>query len=419
MASVKIVYSVARYWRCYFLLLVACLLTFVLIYIGQNDPNLEHYFPYFRGGSKYNYYFSDDNLAEINELMEKNYLDYEFLHSNSRFCLSPGDLSRHHKLNKGGGGNKQDDEIESMIYEELIDDSSQLDFILLSISQAHHFKYRSAARSTWAKYLNKLKAKLVFIIGDPFYQTTKSQVSNFSPSDKEKLIAEMREHGDMVQVNMADHENYTSTKSLIGIRWAFTYCMFAKNVFLVSDSAILNHKEFDKLIRNQDKMKLLDDRTLAGFCNYTDEKLAYVLKHFFSTKQPKLVTSSQIGAINRSSPGIKNNEYKGQFCSSIGWMLTMNGAKQLWMSSLRAPYMMKLSTAYLTGYLAYKANLKQVTLANYHDYVPTSLNCLEVFNQNPDYLLCAENFTLSSRYTSYIASWNSHDQSQLGIMIHL
>jgi hypothetical protein len=79
--------------------------------------------------------------------------------------------------------------------------------------------------------------------------------------------------------------------------------------------------------------------------------------------------------------------------------------------------MMKQTPAYLNGYLAFKANLTPKSLLNYYDSVPLTINCLKIFEKNPDSLLCAENFTLSSRYTSYIASWNSPGQSQLGMMI--
>jgi hypothetical protein len=114
-----------------------------------------------------------------------------------------------------------------------------------------------------------------------------------------------------------------------------------------------------------------------------------------------------------------SNFYTGRFCSSLGWMLTINGAKRLWMTAFRSPYMMKSgpSAAYLNGYLAFKANLTHKSLLNFYDSVPLRSTCLKVFEDNADRLLCAENFTLSSRYTSYIASWNSPGQSQLGIMI--
>ena len=432
MVSIKLVYSVSRYWRCFFLLLVASVLSFFLIYISKNDPNLEHYFPYFRGGSKYNFYYSHTNIEEVNNLMEKNYLDYEFMNSNSRYCLK-----KSIEQNQVDSEHKKSHESINILNEDFhvdeMNSNTQLEFILLSISQAHHFKYRSAARSTWAKFLPSADAKLIFFIGDPFYDTTNSKViqRKFNENDREKLKTEMKNYNDIVQINMADNENYTSTKSLIAIRWALTYCTFAKNVFVLSDSAILNHKKFEQFVKSGSKV--LDDQSVAGLCHQTDEKLAYVLQYFFtnlhknsgSNSRPKqaLFTSrvkenKTLDVSSKSQTTAPDLEiYKGQFCSNLGFMLTMNAARQLWVTSLRTPYMLKMSPAYLTGFLVFRANFTPKNVLRYNDFVPIKTNCLSVFEKETDILLCAENFTLPSRYTSYIASWNSPGQSQLGIMI--
>jgi hypothetical protein len=301
MASIKLIYSVSRYWRCYILLLVASLLSFVLFYISQNDPNLEHYFPYFRGGSKYNFYFTNVNLEEMSTLMEKNYLDYEFLSSNSRYCLERDSSISNARDNEKLAAamspsllNMDEDELDEF------GANAQLDFVLLSISQADHFKYRSAARNTWAKKLRRSpKTKLVFFIGNPNYESevktkeTKSrsakasQRARFDSNDELKLETEMKDYKDIVQINMSDHDDYTSTKTLVALRWALTFCAFAKNVFVLSDSAILNYGKFEKLLKSG-LMSKLDDTSIAGFCNQTDEKLSYVLKHFFSNLQAQV-----------------------------------------------------------------------------------------------------------------------------------
>jgi hypothetical protein len=209
--------------------------------------------------------------------MEKNYLDYEFLYTNSRYCLKDGNSHADRDKKAKGLNVLDDDQIMDM------GANLELNFIILSISRAHHFRYRSAARSTWAKHLKRTNTKLVFFIGKPDYETSPGSESKFKPEDKEKLDAELRDYNDIVQINMVDNDNYTSTKTLIAIRWAFTYCLFAKNVFVLSDSAILNHAKFEQLINNG--LEKLDDKSIVGFCNQTDEKLAYVLKHFFDSLQ--------------------------------------------------------------------------------------------------------------------------------------
>ena len=79
--------------------------------------------------------------------------------------------------------------------------------------------------------------------------------------------------------------------------------------------------------------------------------------------------------------------------------------------------MMRISPAYLNGFMAYKANLKHVNLFRYYDVMPNTLadksNCLKTFQADPSTLLCAENFTNSNRFSNYISAWNSPAQSQL------
>lgn len=101
-----------------------------------------------------------------------------------------------------------------------------------------------------------------------------------------------------------------------------------------------------------------------------------------------------------------NVGYQGQFCSNLGWILDATAAKHLWSTSLRTPYMMKLTPPYLNGYLAFKSRLEVVDAFKAFDYANPKQNCLEMFAAKPEYLLCPENFTISSRYTRYIAAWN-------------
>jgi hypothetical protein len=86
----------------------------------------------------------------------------------------------------------------------------------------------------------------------------------------------------------------------------------------------------------------------------------------------------------------------------------MQGAKQLWLAALRSTYIMKISPAFLNGYLAFKANLKHSDQFVYQDMVPMNTNCLRVLEENRmSMMACAENFTISNRYNSFISTWNS------------
>jgi hypothetical protein len=514
MARRHLVIGLARYWRCYSLLLIASVLSFLLVYIGQNDPNLDNLFPYFRFGSKYYYMYANGAADEMKNLMERTNLDYEYEHVNSRACMldagslagsdassSNGKLSDLYMsfassqlnlnidddyalLNNDNSNentnkeNKQNNELKRVLIKS---QESSVDYLLLSIGQAFNFKHRHAARQTWSKYLTKSgRSRLLFFVGNPEYFFDKGAVLNSSATsfveqqqqqqDRARLSQEIKDNGDIVQVNMPDHENYTSTKTLIALRWTLTYCSMAKHVFVLSDSAVLNFNSFYSLIQttNSTQSTMFNDSYIYGMCNYTDEKFATALRLFFSDlyqrqksylqsllanhkkgsaisnkekreeapappntpniirsgmlnkiandsrpKETPPVASRLINTISDNSGARKQTEhYQGQYCSNLGWLLTINGAKRLWLTALRTNYMMRISPAYLNGYLAFKANLKHANLFEYHDSTPVKMNCLNVFETKPSYLLCAENFTIAHRYTNYIATWNSPTYNQ-------
>jgi hypothetical protein len=97
-------------------------------------------------------------------------------------------------------------------------------------------------------------------------------------------------------------------------------------------------------------------------------------------------------------------------------MLSINAARRLWISALHTPYIMRESTAYLTGFLAFKANLKLVDAFDFIETLPnTNKNCLQELDLNKNNILCSEDFTLNNRLTSYIATWNVGYVNQLGM----
>lgn len=91
-------------------------------------------------------------------------------------------------------------------------------------------------------------------------------------------------------------------------------------------------------------------------------------------------------------------------------MISNDGAKRLWLTAQKTPYIMKLSPAYLSGFLAFKANLSHTDWFAYQNTVPFHSNCIEVFEKDPKKLVCAEDFTIESRYSNYISTWNSPTQ---------
>ena len=91
----------------------------------------------------------------------------------------------------------------------------------------------------------------------------------------------------------------------------------------------------------------------------------------------------------------------------------MKEAKHLWTTALKSRFVIRVSPAYLSGFLASKANLSLTNLFKSHENVPKEASCLKIFSSEPDYLLCNEDFSINSRYTSFMATWNWPSQGQL------
>ena len=94
-------------------------------------------------------------------------------------------------------------------------------------------------------------------------------------------------------------------------------------------------------------------------------------------------------------------------------MISLKAAKRLWATALRSRFVIRVSPAYLNGFLVFKSNLNRASLFKTYDTIPGDVSCLKIFSKEPDYLLCNEDFTIKSRYTSFIATWNWPSQGQL------
>ena len=325
MTPIRLLYKFIRYWRCFSLLLIASFLSLFLIYASQNDPKME----YFGLGVKYFKNLVDIKPEDVKKLIETNKLDYEFLKTNARFCFNSDLKETNEPSNLDILNDYDHDQAEAS-------NSRRIEIIILSISQAVNVKHRSAARQTWSKNLKELNAKLVFVIGNPFYEaenkTTSSSsepLAQFDLKDQAKLEREVNTHHDIIQINMPDQESYRSTKVLISIRWSFTYCFNAKYIFVMSDTAVLNMEKFAKLVKEKYRLEQSLNNSVGGFCDLMDEKFASALKIFYMhlfNKQKNTITTQTV------KPQILNNKsnvldekrelafsnYNGEYCSNLG-----------------------------------------------------------------------------------------------------
>lgn len=397
----RVISRLTRCWRCYLLLSFASVLVFFLYFISQYDPKLEHYL-------QYNFYLNGGAQVErIKKLMETNNLEYEFINSNSKFCINNLDIEEDLALLNTQNDNPMRTNNAKQ---------SNNDLLILIISQSSNFKHRSAIRQTWSKQLSS-NTRFLFFIGNANFNRTSPSSMNV----QNQIRMELAKFNDIIQINMPDNNSYLPTKTLVAIRWSLTYCSVAKYLLILSDSAVLNVNSLYKQVN----FNSLDNNTLIGACNYTDEKFASGLRFFFDTiyKKTKQKESSSSNNNNNNKQEVQNqtsatriNNYKGEYCSNLGWMISLVGAERLWRAALRSPYMMKISPAFLNGYLAFKASLKHESRFVFHDVVPEKANCLQVLDADRNLLACAENFTFGNRYNNYIATWNNAPaQVQFGL----
>ena len=108
--------------------------------------------------------------------------------------------------------------------------SNLLMIALVTVSPVN-FRHRNVIRSTWATSHNQLNKhfRVVFIIG----QSLKRKVND-------AIHLESKQNGDIVQFDFIDSYYNLTTKTIMGFRWASTYCSNAKYTLKVDDDVVVN-----------------------------------------------------------------------------------------------------------------------------------------------------------------------------------
>lgn len=69
------------------------------------------------------------------------------------------------------------------------------------VSKYHHFEQRQAIRETWGLHIKESGHKLMFLVGTP---SAKDQTGSQVSSWKDKILAESKQHNDIVQTELED-----------------------------------------------------------------------------------------------------------------------------------------------------------------------------------------------------------------------
>jgi beta-1,3-galactosyltransferase 1 len=101
--------------------------------------------------------------------------------------------------------------------------------LALVISSADRFERRLAIRGTWSNRNLFPQMRSVFLIGDSQNKAT-----------NEKIKTENEIFGDIVQESFIDSYNNLTLKTVMGFKWASTYCSQAKFFLKVDDDVLVD-----------------------------------------------------------------------------------------------------------------------------------------------------------------------------------
>ena len=192
------------------------------------------------------------------------------------------------------------------------------------VTALEHYDFRRTIRNTWAVTSDfRLPVRCVFIVG---------RSSGRNADRIQKIIEqESRNFGDIVQADFLDTYNNLTYKSLVGLRWATTYCPEAKYVLKIDDDTFVNM--FALLGR------LEQDLLNSAF--YSDLKI--FCRAVFHDK----VQRTGKWAVRESK---FRQAYYPPYCSGPAYVLSMALASQIVSDSLHVPFF-HLEDVYVTGFV--------------------------------------------------------------------
>ncbi|XP_078661225.1 beta-1,3-galactosyltransferase 1-like [Branchiostoma floridae x Branchiostoma belcheri] len=116
-------------------------------------------------------------------------------------------------------------------------------FLLIIVTTSpKNYIQRQDIRRTWANESNiaGVVIKRVFAVGQPF-----------DPAVQQDLEQENAAHDDIIQENFLDSYRNLSRKSIMGLKWAFTYCPNAKFLLKTDDDVFVNPYRLMYYLRDQ------------------------------------------------------------------------------------------------------------------------------------------------------------------------
>ena len=219
---------------------------------------------------------------------------------------------------------------EYLINNEHVCNDKDVTLLMLVISAPGNFKMRQVARNTWmtVKSYKNMIITHMFLVG---YQSN----ADSATLKKESLI-----YGDIVQEDFVDSYRNLTLKSIMGLKWASTFCQNAELVFKVDDDIIVN---IYSLIVNLISFNVqINDSILCTIIHTGIKNDLLPVRYYHNNKLHKkkwLVTRSQY----------PDNCYP-VYCGGALYAMTPRIAQHLYQMSLRTRYY-PVEDVYITGIL--------------------------------------------------------------------
>ncbi|XP_013410598.1 beta-1,3-galactosyltransferase 1 [Lingula anatina] len=180
--------------------------------------------------------------------------------------------------------------------------------IVLINSKPTGIKRRRLIRRTWGstKTVNGTEIRTVYIMG-------RSNDTN----TQRKLQEEQAQYGDLVQIDFHDSYDNLTVKTVMGLRWASTFCRRAKFVMKTDDDMFVNYMNLVKYLKALPLQK---------------QKMLYV------GNSERDLTPIRKGKLKKAAKWeISLEEYAGDkyppYCSGSGFVLSMPATKTIYQTS--------------------------------------------------------------------------------------
>ena len=280
-------------------ILISALICIFLLYIFRNDLFNFKYFSFSNSDN------ITTNEVSINRIIDKNLVFYKYLSQpkNNSVC------------------------------------GANLSLLAIVPISASNFQNRIVIRNTWAsRSSSQNQMQVVFLIG----------LSNDFSVNK-KILLENNVHNDIVQGNFLDTYKNLTIKTILGMKWASTYCSKSKFVLKIDDDIVLN------------KFKLLNYLNTFVRNSKSPQQLKNTMLCLVLLHQPVIRYKYSKFFIPKS---MFSNNFYPNYCLGGAYLFTTDLAEKFYLESFNKPYFI-FEDVYL-GLLAQKFNVKFIDLSQFY-----------------------------------------------------